>query len=78
MIAKRSLGKITPLEGSRMGNAVHIDEIWTERILDSIRGLEYGTVQIIVHDGRIVQIERTERKRFESSLAKKREADRSL
>ena len=61
-----------------MGNAVHIDEIWTERILDSIRGLEYGTVQIIVHDGRIVQIERTERKRFESSLAKKREADRSL
>jgi len=75
MIDTCSKDQISPLEGSRMGNAVHIDEIWTERILNSIRGLEYGTVQIIVHDGKIVQIERTERKRFESSLAKKRERE---
>ncbi len=57
-----------------MGNPVQLDEIWTKRILDSISGLEYGHVQIIVHDGKIVQIERTERKRFEISQAKKRES----
>jgi hypothetical protein len=49
-----------------MGNPVQIDDIWAERILESVKGLEYGNVLIIVHDGRIVQIERTERKRFDS------------
>jgi hypothetical protein len=63
-----------PMEGRNMGNPVQLDEIWTKRILDSISGLEYGHVQIIVHDGKIVQIERTERKRFEISQAKKRES----
>ncbi|PYI56168.1 YezD family protein [Paenibacillus flagellatus] len=49
-----------------MSNAVQLDDVWTDRILDSVKGLEYGSVQIIVHDGRIVQIERTERKRFDA------------
>ncbi|MDF2718414.1 MAG: hypothetical protein K0R28_5339 [Paenibacillus sp.] len=37
--------------------------------MSSVKGLEYGNVQIIVHDGKIVQIERTERKRFDSYSA---------
>ncbi|MFD0679815.1 MULTISPECIES: YezD family protein [unclassified Paenibacillus] len=52
-----------------MAKPLEVDEIWTKRILSSVNGLEYGTVQIVVHDGRIVQIERTERKRFESEVA---------
>lgn len=52
-----------------MAKPLDVDELWTHRIVQSINGLEYGTVQIIVHDGRIVQIERTERKRFESDQA---------
>ncbi|MFK7693679.1 YezD family protein [Paenibacillus sp. HJGM_3] len=56
-----------------MAKPLEIDEHWTARIIQSVNGLEYGTVQIVVHDGRIVQIERTERKRFEgeSNAAKK-------
>jgi hypothetical protein len=49
-----------------MSNAVQLDDVWIERILGSVRGMEYGSVNIIVHDGRIVQIERTERKRFDA------------
>ena len=30
-----------------------------------IRSLQYGVVQIVVHDGRVTQIERTERVRLE-------------
>ncbi|MBP1154310.1 MULTISPECIES: YezD family protein [unclassified Paenibacillus] len=52
-----------------MAKPLDVDEIWTHRIIQSINGLEYGMVQIVVHDGRIVQIERTERKRFESDHA---------
>lgn len=48
-----------------MGKTVQLDDVWIDRILSSLKGLEYGNVLIIVHDGRIVQIERTERKRFE-------------
>lgn len=52
-----------------MAKPLDVDELWTHRIIQSVNGLEYGTVQIVVHDGRIVQIERTERKRFESDHA---------
>lgn len=41
------------------------DPEWIERILESLNGLKFGTVQIVVHEGKIVQIERTEKKRFE-------------
>ena len=32
---------------------------------DALRGLQYGTVTITVRDGVIVQVERTERRRFQ-------------
>jgi hypothetical protein len=31
---------------------------------DALRGLQYGTVTIIVQDGVVVQVERTERRRL--------------
>ncbi|MEJ8548787.1 YezD family protein [Brevibacillus borstelensis] len=35
-----------------------------EMILEALEGLEYGTLNIIVHESQITQIERTEKKRF--------------
>jgi hypothetical protein len=52
--------------GLVMAKPLEIDELWIERIKQILNGLEYGTVQIVVHDGKIAQIDRTERKRFES------------
>lgn len=49
-----------------MATPLELDDMWLDRIRQSVNGLEYGHVQIIIHDGRIVQIERTERKRFEA------------
>ena len=37
----------------------------SQRILRALRGIRYGSIEIIVHDGRVVQIERTEKLRFE-------------
>ncbi|HYE05747.1 MAG TPA: YezD family protein [Planctomycetota bacterium] len=34
-------------------------------VLSQIRSLRYGAIEIQVHDGRIVQLERRERQRFE-------------
>jgi hypothetical protein len=38
---------------------------WVDRILENIEGLQYGHIQIIIHDGKIVQIDRLERQRFD-------------
>jgi hypothetical protein len=37
---------------------------------DALRGLQYGAVTIIVQDGVIVQVERTERRRFRQTARK--------
>ncbi len=34
------------------------------RILMAVQGLEYGSVEIVVHDSRVVQIERREKMRL--------------
>ena len=37
-------------------------------IADALAGLEYGAVEIVVHNGRIVQIERREKFRLDNPL----------
>jgi len=36
-----------------------------KHILDAIRAIKYGAVEVIIHDSRIVQIDKTEKLRFE-------------
>ncbi|WNQ12838.1 YezD family protein [Paenibacillus aurantius] len=56
-----------------MAKPLEIDDLWKSRIVKSLSGMEYGSVQIIVHEGRIVQIERTERKRFDAVSASRQD-----
>ena len=37
-----------------------------QHVLDAIRGIKYGAVEILIHDSCIVQIERTEKIRFDT------------
>lgn len=39
-----------------------------KKILQAIKGLNYGSVEITIHDSKIVQIERKERFRFDKRL----------
>ncbi|MEK4029130.1 MULTISPECIES: YezD family protein [Bacillaceae] len=41
-----------------------IDNQWVERILQSLEGIEYGSVEIVIHDSQITQIDRLEKRRF--------------
>jgi hypothetical protein len=38
---------------------------WVRAVRDQVQSLRFGTVLISVHEGRVVQVERTERLRFE-------------
>ncbi len=41
---------------------------WTwQHVEDALRGLEFGAVTLLVQDGVVVQVERTERKRYQRS-----------
>lgn len=39
---------------------------WLALVRTQVRGLKHGVVQVVVHDGRVTQIERTEKLRLAS------------
>ena len=40
---------------------------WLEVVNEQVNHLRFGIVQIVVHDGRVVQIEKTEKIRFDKA-----------
>jgi hypothetical protein len=42
---------------------------WIALVREKVEGLRFGVVQLVVHDGRITQIERTEKTRLPASRA---------
>ena len=39
---------------------------WLELVREKVRGLRFGVIQIVVHDSKVTQIERTEKMRLQS------------
>ncbi|MCA0756035.1 YezD family protein [Paenibacillus sp. N4] len=52
-----------------MSRALETAEVWLKRIKEQVTGVQYGTVQITIHNGQIVQIDRTERSRYDAVKA---------
>ena len=42
---------------------------WIALVRQNVEGLRYGVVQLVVHDGRVTQIERTEKTRLPAARA---------
>jgi hypothetical protein len=38
-----------------------------EELRQALRSIRYGTIEIVIHDGRVVQLERREKIRFDSA-----------
>jgi hypothetical protein len=41
---------------------------WVRLVQESVGSLQFGLVQIVVHNSKVVQIEKTEKVRLDSSL----------
>lgn len=41
----------------------------TRQVLAALKGIRYGAVEITIHDGRVVQVERREKQRFDLPTA---------
>jgi hypothetical protein len=37
-------------------------------LLEALQSIRYGTVELVIHDGRVVQLERREKVRFEHGV----------
>jgi len=49
------------------------DELkWVDLVIQHVGSLRYGVVEIVVHDSRVIQIEKTERVRLEKTTNEKR------
>lgn len=44
--------------------AASADQNWQEIVRQHVESLRFGTVEIIIHDSRVIQIEKTERVRL--------------
>jgi hypothetical protein len=43
------------------------DAAWIRSVLQAVRGTRYGSVEVVIHDGRVVQLERREKVRFDEA-----------
>ena len=43
------------------------DTKWLELVVQNVKSLRYGVVEIVVHDSRVIQIEKTERVRLDKT-----------
>ena len=59
-----------------MAKPLKVDEAWLQRIADQLNDMEFGSLHIVVHEGQIVQMERTERKRFGNTSSGAAAADK--
>ncbi|HVO11673.1 MAG TPA: YezD family protein [Vicinamibacteria bacterium] len=51
--------------------AAEIAAPWLQALQRAVGGLRYGSVELLVHDGRVVQIERREKVRFEPTVSRR-------
>jgi len=43
------------------------DAQWLELVVQDVKSLRYGVVEIVVHDSRVIQLEKTERVRLDKT-----------
>ena len=56
--------------GSQTGPDDHLPlpQALLHELLEALRSIRFGAVQLVIHDGRVVQLERHEKVRFDTEL----------
>ena len=67
MASKIELIEKPPAGSARLNASLEEAEL-VRKILRALANLEYGSVEIIIQDSKVVQIERTQRSRFPQPL----------
>ena len=46
-------------------NPLPLPPLLLQELVEALRSIRYGTIELVIHDGRVVQLERREKVRFE-------------
>ena len=46
-------------------NSIPLPPLLLRELMEALRAIRYGTIELVIHDGRVVQLERREKMRFE-------------
>ena len=64
--ARRAAAPKSQAEEKRPASEVSEVPSWLSLVAEKVKSMRFGVVQIIIHDSKVVQIERTERTRFDA------------
>ncbi len=53
-------------------NSLPLPPLLLRELRQALRSIRYGTIELVIHDGRVVQLERREKVRFETELSERR------
>jgi hypothetical protein len=51
-----------------LNSSIPLPPALLRELLEALRTIRYGTVELVIHDGRVVQLERREKVRFEHGV----------
>lgn len=54
------------LSDKRKNSTAHLKDEIAEQIALVLQGIRFGSIEIVIHDGKVVQIERREKLRFDA------------
>ncbi len=60
------------MNSTNLNNTSEATSVWLAAVKEEVAGLRFGTVQVIVHEGEVVQIERVSRRRIGPSQSSSR------
>jgi hypothetical protein len=52
-------------ESEKIGALPRTDGELASRILELVRSIRFGSIEVVIHEGRVVQVERREKLRFD-------------
>jgi hypothetical protein len=55
-----------------LDNSIPLPPALLRELLEALRSIRYGTIELVIHDGRVVQLERREKVRFEHGVTEYR------
>jgi hypothetical protein len=64
----------TPPASSDAGlnTSIPVPSMLLRELIQALRSIRFGTIELVIHDGRVVQLERREKVRFDQGLTEQR------
>ncbi|MFL5517557.1 MAG: YezD family protein [Gemmatimonadales bacterium] len=54
------------------GDELDLSPVILRALREALRGIRFGVIELVIHDGRVVQLERREKVRFEPEVSDRR------